>query len=48
MNLKVFNMIDSVEKKEIELKNMLFIVLKDKGKIEDIIYELDWYKKDVL
>lgn len=48
VNPKVLNMIDSVEKKETELKNMLSTVLKDKGKIEDTIQELDLYKKDAL
>ncbi|MCO5549019.1 hypothetical protein L7F22_002485 [Adiantum nelumboides] len=48
VNPKVLNMIDSVEKKESELKTMMSTVLKDKGKIEDTIEELDRYKKDAL
>lgn len=48
INPKVLNMIDSVEKKESELKTMMNTVLKDKGKIEDTIAELDRYKKDAL
>ena len=48
VNPKVLNMIDSVEKKESELKTMMATVLKDKGKIEDTIQELDRYKKDAL
>jgi structural maintenance of chromosome 2 len=48
VNPKVLNMIDSVEKKENELKTMMNTVLKDKSKIEDTIAELDRYKKDAL
>ena len=48
VNPKVMNMIDSVEKKESALTNMLSTVLKDKDKIEDTIQELDRYKKDAL
>lgn len=48
VNPKVLNMIDSVEKKESELKTMMATVLKDKNKIEETILELDRYKKDAL
>lgn len=48
VNPKVLNMIDSVEKKETDLKTMLSTVLKDKSKIEETIQELDRYKKDAL
>lgn len=48
INPKVMNMIDSVEKKEASLKNMMRTVIKDKKKIEDTIVELDRYKQDAL
>lgn len=48
INPKVMNMIDSVEKKEASLKNMMRTVIKDKRKIEETIVELDRYKKDAL
>lgn len=48
VNPKVLNMIDSVEKKESELKTMLSTVLGDKSKIEETIEELDRYKRDAL
>lgn len=48
VNTKVMNMIDSVEKKESELKSMLSTVLGDKSKIEETIAELDRYKRDAL
>ncbi|EPQ29965.1 uncharacterized protein PFL1_02637 [Pseudozyma flocculosa PF-1] len=48
VNPKVMNMIDSVEKKETALTQMLSTVLKDKSKIEQTIEELDRYKKDAL
>ncbi|PWW74023.1 RecF/RecN/SMC protein [Tuber magnatum] len=48
INPKVMNMIDSVEKKEQALKNMLRTVIKDKKKIEDTILSLDKYKKEAL
>ncbi|CAG8530149.1 10347_t:CDS:10 [Diversispora eburnea] len=48
INAKVMNMIDSVEKKEVSLKQMLATVQKDKKKIEDTIVSLDDYKKDAL
>ncbi|CAG8514249.1 5838_t:CDS:10 [Acaulospora colombiana] len=48
INAKVMNMIDSVEKKEASLKQMLATVQKDKKKIEDTIVSLDNYKKDAL
>jgi len=48
INPKVMNMIDSVEKKELALKNMLRTVIKDKKKIEDTILSLDKYKKEAL
>ncbi|CAG8798302.1 9484_t:CDS:2, partial [Racocetra persica] len=48
INAKVMNMIDSVEKKEASLNQMLATVLKDKKKIEDTIISLDDYKKDAL
>lgn len=38
----------SVEKKEVALKKMMATVLKDKGKIEGTITELDRYKRDAL
>ncbi|KAF8252968.1 putative nuclear condensin complex subunit Smc2 [Wilcoxina mikolae CBS 423.85] len=48
INPKVMNMIDSVEKKEVSLKQMLRTVIKDKRKIEETIVELDRYKKEAL
>jgi len=48
INPKVMNMIDSVEKKEVSLKNMMRIVIKDKCKIEETIVSLDEYKKEAL
>nr|WJN25076.1 condensin complex subunit [Moesziomyces parantarcticus] len=48
VNPKVLSMIEGVEKKESTLKTMLSTVLKDKGKIEDTITELDRYKRDAL
>ena len=48
VNPKVMNMIDSVEKKETSLKQMMSTIVKDKDKIEDTIEELDRYKKDAL
>jgi len=48
INPKVMPMIDSVEKKETALKNMLRTVIKDKRKIEETIVSLDEYKKEAL
>lgn len=48
INPKVMPMIDSVEKKETSLKNMLRTVIKDKRKIEETIVSLDEYKKEAL
>jgi structural maintenance of chromosome 2 len=48
INPKVMNMIDSVEKKEVSLKNMMKTVIKDKKKIEETIVSLDEYKKKAL
>ncbi|KAF8457794.1 putative nuclear condensin complex subunit Smc2 [Terfezia claveryi] len=48
INPKVMNMIDSVEKKEVSLKNMLRTVNRDKRKIEETIGELDKYKREAL
>ncbi|KAK9329911.1 RecF/RecN/SMC [Lipomyces starkeyi] len=48
VNGKVMNMIDTVEKKEIALRNMLKTVAKDKRKIEETIQSLDQYKKEAL
>ncbi|KZF25385.1 putative nuclear condensin complex subunit Smc2 [Xylona heveae TC161] len=48
INPKVMNMIDSVEKKEIALKNMMKTVIRDKRKIEETISSLDEYKKKAL
>lgn len=48
INPKVMNMIDSVEKKEIALKNMLRTVTRDKRKIEETVATLDEYKKAAL
>lgn len=48
INPKVMNMIDSVEKKEAALKNMMRTVVKDKKKIEETISSLDEYKKETL
>lgn len=48
INPKVMNMIDSVEKKEIALKNMMKTVIRDKKKIEETISSLDEYKKKAL
>lgn len=48
INTKVMNMIDNVEKKEQALHKMMSTVLKDKGKIESTIVELDRYKRDAL
>ena len=48
INPKVMNMIDSVEKKEAALKNMMRTVIRDKRKIEETITSLDEYKKEAL
>lgn len=48
INPKVMNMIDSVEKKEASLKNMMKTVIRDKRKIEETIISLDEYKKEAL
>ncbi|KIX02639.1 uncharacterized protein Z518_08581 [Rhinocladiella mackenziei CBS 650.93] len=48
INPKVMPMIDSVEKKEASLKNMLRTVIRDKKKIEETISTLDDYKKEAL
>ena len=48
VNPKVMGMIDSVEKKETALKNMVRTVIKDKAKIEETIVTLDEYKKEAL
>ena len=48
INPKVMNMIDSVEKKEVSLKNMMRTVIKDKKKIEETISNLDEYKREAL
>ncbi|GAM90243.1 hypothetical protein ANO11243_082850 [Dothideomycetidae sp. 11243] len=48
INPKVMNMIDSVEKKEASLKQMMRTVVKDKAKIEETIGSLDEYKKQAL
>lgn len=48
INPKVMNMIDSVEKKEQSLKNMMRTVVRDKRKIEETIDSLDEYKKEAL
>ena len=48
INPKVMNMIDSVEKKEVALKNMIKTVIRDKSKIEETIVSLDDYKKKAL
>lgn len=48
VNNKVMSMIDSIEKKEAALKKNMATVLKDKGKIESTIVELDRYKLEAL
>ncbi|KAL9598063.1 MAG: hypothetical protein Q9219_004757 [cf. Caloplaca sp. 3 TL-2023] len=48
INPKVMNMIDSVEKKEAALKNMMRTVVRDKRKIEETIKTLEEYKKEAL
>jgi structural maintenance of chromosome 2 len=48
INPKVMNMIDSVEKKEVSLKQMMKTVIRDKRKIEETIFSLDDYKKKAL
>nr|AAN77000.1 condensin subunit [Aspergillus nidulans] len=48
INPKVMNMIDSVEKKEAALKNMMRTVIRDKSKIEETIINLNEYKKEAL
>jgi structural maintenance of chromosome 2 len=48
INPAVMNMIDSVEKKEASLKQMMRTVVKDKRKIEETIASLDEYKKEAL
>jgi structural maintenance of chromosome 2 len=48
INPKVMNMIDSVEKKEVTLKQMIKTVIRDKRKIEETIVSLDDYKKKAL
>lgn len=48
INPKVMNMIDSVEKKESAVNNMMKTVIRDKSKIEETIISLDQYKKEAL
>ncbi|KAF5319361.1 hypothetical protein D9619_008670 [Psilocybe cf. subviscida] len=48
INNKVMNMIDTVEKKEADLKKNMAIVEKDKEKIEKTVADLDGYKRDAL
>ncbi|KAF7317109.1 SMC hinge domain-containing protein [Mycena chlorophos] len=48
INPKVLAMIDTVEKKESDLKEHLDTVFKDKAKIERTIGELDTYKRTAL
>jgi structural maintenance of chromosome 2 len=48
INPKVMAMIDSVEKKEANLKKNMSTVIKDKTKIEETIVKLDEYKKEAL
>ena len=48
INPAVMNMIDSVEKKEASLKQMMRTVIKDKKKIEETISSLEVYKKEAL
>ncbi|EGG11185.1 uncharacterized protein MELLADRAFT_74124 [Melampsora larici-populina 98AG31] len=48
VNPKVLHMIDSVEKREKDLKTMHTTVIKDKGKIEETIARLDEYKLEAL
>ncbi|KAG0191422.1 Structural maintenance of chromosomes protein 2 [Apophysomyces sp. BC1034] len=48
INVRVMNMIDNVEKKEVSLKQMLTTVHKDKQKIEATIQSLDDYKMEAL
>lgn len=48
INPKVMAMIDSVEKKEANLKKNMSTVIKDKSKIEETILKLDEYKKEAL
>jgi structural maintenance of chromosome 2 len=48
INPKVMPMIDSVEKKEAALKNMMKTVVRDKKKIEETIATLDEYKNEAL
>ncbi|KAI7888401.1 P-loop containing nucleoside triphosphate hydrolase protein [Mucor mucedo] len=48
INVRVMNMIDNVEKKEVALKEMLSTIQKDKKKIEDTIVTLENYKMEAL
>ncbi|KAJ9083903.1 Structural maintenance of chromosomes protein 2 [Entomophthora muscae] len=48
INLKVMTLIEGVEKKEANLKQMLSTVKKDKKTIEGTITQLDDYKKEAL
>ncbi|KAM3419837.1 hypothetical protein BST61_g3166 [Cercospora zeina] len=48
INPAVMATIDSVEKKERDLKNMMRTVIRDKKKIEETIVTLDQYKKEAL
>ncbi|KAH9824445.1 Structural maintenance of chromosomes protein [Teratosphaeria destructans] len=48
INPAVMATIDSVEKKEASLKQMMRTVIKDKRKIEETISSLDEYKKEAL
>lgn len=48
VNPKVLHMIDSVEKREKELRTKHSTVIKDKGKIEETIARLDEYKLEAL
>ncbi|KAI0641717.1 condensin complex subunit SMC2 [Trametes meyenii] len=48
INPKAVHMIDGVEKNEADLKKMLATVVRDKGKIEATIAQLDRYKRDAV
>ncbi|KAL8639623.1 MAG: hypothetical protein Q9228_003357, partial [Teloschistes exilis] len=48
INPRVMAMIDSVEKKEASLKNMMRTVVRDKRKIEETVATLDEYKREAL
>lgn len=48
VNVNIMSMIESVEKKEAALKNMVLTIERDKSKIEKTVDKLNGYKRDTL